>query len=106
MTGNRVLWAAAAGAALGLATFGLQEQTTVMEAKASIKKVKDDSATVAAEAPVAPNYPPPRPDLPTFTMEEVSEHTDEDSMWFTFRGGVYDMTFFAQGHPGGAPVRI
>ncbi len=31
------------------------------------------------------NIPPPRPDLPTFTIEEVSEHNDLDSMWFTFR---------------------
>lgn len=52
------------------------------------------------------NNPPPRPDLPIYTMEEISEHTEEDSMWFTFRGGVYDMTPFAQGHPGGFPVRV
>jgi Cytochrome b5-like Heme/Steroid binding domain len=49
------------------------------------------------------NHPPPRPDLPTYTMEEVSEHADEESLWYTFRGGVYDMTFFLNGHPGGAP---
>lgn len=52
------------------------------------------------------NYPPPRPDLPIIPLEEVVEHADEGSMWFTFRGGVYDMTFFLQGHPGGAPVGI
>lgn len=52
------------------------------------------------------NYPPPRPDLPVYTMEEVAEHADEDSLWYTFRGGVYDMTPFAQGHPGGFPVSM
>ena len=50
------------------------------------------------------NTPPKRPDLPIFTREEVSEHCDEDSLWYTFRGGVYDLTPFYEGHPGGAPV--
>mmetsp|Transcript_29658 Transcript_29658/g.61983 ORF Transcript_29658/g.61983 Transcript_29658/m.61983 type:complete len:186 (+) Transcript_29658:63-620(+) len=60
----------------------------------------------APPEPIQPdNIPPPRPDLPTYTMEEVSEHAEEDDMWFTFRGAVYNMSFFAQGHPGGFPVR-
>lgn len=50
------------------------------------------------------NSPPERPDLPIFTREEVAEHCDEDSLWYSFRGGVYDLTAFYQGHPGGAPV--
>jgi cytochrome b involved in lipid metabolism len=54
----------------------------------------------------ADNKPPPRPDLPTMKLEDVAEHNDEESMWFTFRGAVYDMTFFQNGHPGGAPVSI
>lgn len=49
------------------------------------------------------NKPPPRPDLPIYTIEQVAEHSDEDSLWYTFRGGVYDMTFFLNGHPGGTP---
>mmetsp|Transcript_9031 Transcript_9031/g.22031 ORF Transcript_9031/g.22031 Transcript_9031/m.22031 type:complete len:678 (+) Transcript_9031:359-2392(+) len=49
------------------------------------------------------NQPPPRPDLPTFPLSEVQEHNDEDSLWYTFRGGVYDLTHFQQGHPGGLP---
>jgi len=52
------------------------------------------------------NRPPPRPDLPIYSREEVAEHCDEDSLWYTFRGGVYDLTQFYQGHPGGAPVRF
>ena len=48
--------------------------------------------------------PPSRTDLPTYTIEEVSEHNDLDDMWFTFRGGVYDLSFFKYGHPGGTPV--
>lgn len=67
------------------------------------KSFKFDSSnkyfTLAAD-----NNPPPRPDLPTIDLEKVSEHADEDSMWFTYRGAVYDMTFFLNGHPGGAPV--
>ena len=51
------------------------------------------------------NQPPSRPDLPIYTLDEVAEHTDPDSLWYTFRGGVYDLTPFYEGHPGGAPVR-
>jgi hypothetical protein len=51
------------------------------------------------------NEPPSRPDLPTYTREEVAEHCDEDSLWYTFRGAVYDLTFFYKGHPGGSTVR-
>lgn len=49
------------------------------------------------------NQPPPRPDLPTLPLSEVQEHNDDDSLWYTFRGGVYDLTSFQQGHPGGLP---
>jgi Cytochrome b5-like Heme/Steroid binding domain len=41
------------------------------------------------------NQPSYRPDLPIYSM---------DSLWYTFRGGVYDMTSFVNGHPGGTPV--
>mmetsp|Transcript_30225 Transcript_30225/g.50206 ORF Transcript_30225/g.50206 Transcript_30225/m.50206 type:complete len:397 (-) Transcript_30225:86-1276(-) len=49
------------------------------------------------------NSPPPRPDLPIYTRDEVAEHCDQDSLWYTFRGAVYDLTPFYEGHPGGAP---
>lgn len=49
------------------------------------------------------NNPPKRPDLPIIPLAEVEEHNDEDSMWFIFRGAVFDMTFFKNGHPGGTP---
>ena len=52
----------------------------------------------------ADNLPPKRPDLPTIPLEKVAEHNDEGDMWYTFRGAVYDMSFFLNGHPGGAPV--
>ena len=34
------------------------------------------------------NSPPKRPDLPVFSRDEVAEHCDEDSLWYTFRGYV------------------
>ena len=49
------------------------------------------------------NDPPPRPDLPTYSIDDVAEHCDESSLWYTFRGAVYDLTFFINGHPGGTP---
>jgi hypothetical protein len=96
------LWGAlSAGAAL-----------TFME-QAKIRRPRDDEKADAAAVTLdeghvkhgrLDNQPPRRPDLPTYTMEQVAEHSDEESMWFSFRGGVYDLTFFTMGHPGGTPV--
>ena len=46
--------------------------------------------------PTKPNFnrPPHRPDLPTYSLEEVAEHCDEESLWYTFRGAVYDLVRF------------
>lgn len=92
---GRFWLAAAAGTVLGIAALQQQDNATTAMEKAPQRRGSQIHPN---------NYPPSRPDLPVYTMEEVAEHADEDSMWFTFRGGVYDMTPFAQGHPGGFPV--
>lgn len=38
------------------------------------------------------------------TMEEVAQHTGEDSAWFVHEGSVYDATPFLEEHPGGRLV--
>lgn len=44
-----------------------------------------------------------RGDLPTFTKQEVSKHRTKDSgIWVTYKDGVYDVTQWADIHPGGA----
>ena len=44
-----------------------------------------------------------RKDLPTFTKQEVSKHRTKDSgIWVTYKDGVYDVTQWADIHPGGA----
>ncbi len=40
----------------------------------------------------------------TYSPEEVSKHNTEKSLWITHNNKVYDVTDFAQRHPGGAPV--
>ena len=77
-TDQRRIWlAAAAASALGMTALSFQqEQPAAMEQAAP--KLTDNQ--------IHPNnYPPARPDLPTYTMEEVAEHADEDSLWYTFR---------------------
>ena len=37
-----------------------------------------------------------------FTREEVGKHNTLESLWVTYQGNVYDVTEFAQSHPGGA----
>ena len=74
-----VYWAAAAASALGMATaMSLHQQ----ERPAAMEKAYKISETDQIRSS---NQPPPRPDLPTYTMEEVAEHADEDSLWYTFR---------------------
>jgi hypothetical protein len=84
------------GALLGLVAAGAS--AALMEASALKPHAREP---VALEDP---NTPPSRPGLPTIPLEEVAEHSDEDSLWYTFRGAVYDLTFFINGHPGGTPV--
>lgn len=46
-----------------------------------------------------------RTDLPTFTREEVAKHTTKESkIWVTYKNGVYDITKFVEGHPGGDQI--
>jgi hypothetical protein len=109
---NHVFLAAAAvGVAFGLAmTADNQIKISQLESRKPHRLQQQSGDLTPAERGdhLKPeyNHPPPRAELPTYTMEEVSEHADEDSLWYTFRGGVYDLTFFAQGHPGGFPVSI
>ncbi|CAH2002488.1 unnamed protein product [Acanthoscelides obtectus] len=43
--------------------------------------------------------------LPEYTIEEVSKHnTQESRIWVTYKEGVYDITDFVPGHPGGDQI--
>ena len=86
--------------AAGTVTFAESEYWHPKPISVEIKKPASKFYAIAAD-----NLPPKRPDLPTIPLEKVAEHNDENDMWYTYRGAVYDMSFFLQGHPGGAPVR-
>ncbi|TFK27197.1 acyl-CoA dehydrogenase [Coprinopsis marcescibilis] len=40
----------------------------------------------------------------TFSREEVSKHNRRDDLWVIIEDSVYDLTHFAEEHPGGLPV--
>lgn len=97
-------WQVAVGLCIGATTAA---SVTLMEPRKPHypqPKTMGENPTFIQKPPKI-NQPPPRPDLPTFTREQVAEHCEEDSLWYTFRGAVYDLTPFYDGHPGGAPVR-
>lgn len=43
-----------------------------------------------------------KPEGTEFTMEQVAEHKSDDDMWMVIDGKVYDVTNFADAHPGGS----
>jgi sulfite oxidase len=106
----------AAAAAVTLAALRDQKDPVLAEARHTKQQLHDfhqklprpkyeppQPASLPPEGAAVLNDPPDRPDLPIIPLEEVEEHNDEDSMWFIWRGGVYDLTFFLLGHPGGTP---
>jgi sulfite oxidase len=112
---------AAVAGLLGAKSMKDDGSTAKMEISSCFKQTQDSrGSAVFSKYPIKPppaetkhntsdpkradfNRPPPRPDLPTIPLSELQEHIDDDSLWYTFRGGVYDLTDFQQGHPGGLP---
>ncbi|KAK9820662.1 hypothetical protein WJX74_001642 [Apatococcus lobatus] len=43
-----------------------------------------------------------KPPLPEFHQEDIAKHNRKDSVWVTYKDGVYDVTEFLEMHPGGA----
>ena len=41
------------------------------------------------------------PNLPSFKFSEISSHKTRESVWMTYKEGVYDVTNFVSKHPGG-----
>lgn len=65
---------------------------------------KIDSVPVPVPVPAAA-VPPALPSdasKPTFTMDEVRQHSTEESAWIVVSGQVFDCTPFLKAHPGGA----
>jgi nitrate reductase (NAD(P)H) len=70
---------------------------------------REEDAAAAAAATDGPATPPPSEAALAraasgrgVTAAELAKHTEEDSVWFAYRGRVYDGTAFLDAHPGGA----
>lgn len=78
--------------------FSRTSHALAAEAKPSKKPPKKDDGILAR----AGRH---RPDLPSYSYDEISEHTSrEKRIWVTFKEGVYDITDFVDGHPGGEVI--
>ena len=45
-------------------------------------------------------------ELPAYTALDVAKHNTADDAWMIIGGKVYDVTLFAQEHPGGEDVML
>lgn len=45
-------------------------------------------------------------ELASITECELAKHDTEDSCWIAIHGGVYDVTAFMHGHPGGKVCKL
>ena len=48
-----------------------------------------------------------RPDLPHYRQSDIMKHRDKhQGIWVTYKNGVYDITEFLEGHPGGDKILL
>lgn len=106
---NWAVPAAAAAAFLGWAAFLKEDGGETKEKRKEAKKDDSPSAAKCEEAspsPSLPPHPPPRrPDLPLYKRADVARHNQPGDVWVTRGDGVYDVSEFVAGHPGG-PARL
>eukprot|EP00049_Salpingoeca_infusionum_P013216 m.246811 g.246811 ORF g.246811 m.246811 type:complete len:623 (+) comp15387_c0_seq1:179-2047(+) len=85
-------WQILAGALAGAGTLAIMATTSAAHTEG------DDDALPK---------PPDRPDLPTFSRDEVARNNDPStSFWVTWQQGVYDVTEFIEQHPGGDKILL
>jgi len=88
-----------AGNAIGLR---FQHPAPLYPGKLGNKGWREEESTEAVEASPKVEKLKELPNAPKYTMEEISQHDNEDSCWFVREGRVYDATSFLNDHPGGA----
>ena len=49
---------------------------------------------------------PPEPEIPTYSLEEISLHNSPEDCWLVLHGMVYDVTGFDTTHPGGEAILL
>lgn len=70
------------------------------ETRAEQTKSNDDDDDLSSFGAVRAN-------LKFYTQEEISKHTHkEDGIWVIYKSGVYDITKFIEGHPGGELILL
>ncbi len=66
--------------------------------KAHCKQAEVNPAAVAGKR---------RPDLPTYRKADIEKHSNKTSgIWVTYKEGIYDITEFLEGHPGGDKILL
>jgi hypothetical protein len=63
---------------------------------------EDEEPQLAPEERRKLPAPGEKPDMPLYTRADLAKHAKmEDRVWVSYKDGVYDVTDFIEGHPGG-----
>jgi sulfite oxidase len=69
--------------------------------------LKRETAQCAEKDIQTPKYGAHKDNLPTYRIAEIASHNSWDKrIWVTYKNGVYDVTDFVAGHPGGTKILL
>eukprot|EP00960_Hanusia_phi_P025437 745643-Hanusia_phi.AAC.1 len=92
------------GAALGLASLFAGAAWALSSRETSCEPKPEDEDEFTPEQRKALPAPGQAKDLKFYTKAQVAQHVSREAggIWVTYKDGVYDITEFIEGHPGGA----
>jgi cytochrome b involved in lipid metabolism len=78
--------------------------TTVDKAATTVELILVLEETLAAETTTMPHRPCDAAEKDCISMAKLQSHNSQSDCWVALHGNIYDLTSYANCHPGGAHV--